>query len=160
MRSRDDAKPRAWNSTLPAPSEPMNRGSGLKKSGRLNPRNAERQAKASKRAASKHRAYMQSETRKAVDARAGGRCEIAVRMVLLDSVLVPAAIGANWEWQYGRYDRCEATDDLQHHHRTYARYGGKELPTDVIVACKPHHEFLEALKPAGNRRSRSQRSGS
>jgi hypothetical protein len=35
MKSRDDKPPRAWNSSLPAPSKPMNRGPGPKRSARL-----------------------------------------------------------------------------------------------------------------------------
>jgi hypothetical protein len=53
--------------------------------------------------------------------------------------------------------RCVELNGLQHHHKTYARFGGKELPEDILKVCKPHHDYLESMKPAGNRRSRSSR---
>ena len=121
----------------------------LKRSGKLKKSNPERQAKRRKAQASKHRKYMRSETRRIVDARANGQCEYRTRYehTYRDSC------------GYPRLDvefvRCHETDGLQHHHLSYARYGGDELPEDVLKVCKHHHEKLEAAKPAGNRFSRS-----
>lgn len=42
-----------------------------------------------------------------------------------------------------RYLRCETTTGLQVHHKTYARFGGEELPDDLQVLCKIHHEEIE-----------------
>lgn len=110
-------------------------------------RNPERQAKAMKRSAKKHRLYMASGCRAIVDARADGMCEFRQPVQVFDQLsAVPVLI-----YQV----RCTMTEGLQHHHRTYARYGGDELPEDVVVLCKPHHDFVESLKPAGNRFTRN-----
>ncbi len=114
--------------------------------------NPVRQAKVAKRSKAKHAKYMASETRKAVEARADGRCEVIIdgrgggvrSYVPRDAPAIPMWL----RW------RCDATTRLEHHHLTYARYGGDELPDDVAFICHDHHEYFERLKPAGNRRSR------
>jgi 5-methylcytosine-specific restriction endonuclease McrA len=47
--------------------------------------------------------------------------------------------------QLGYDMRCEETMGLQVHHKTYARFGGKELPEDLQVLCKRHHEWTEII---------------
>lgn len=41
--------------------------------------------------------------------------------------------------------RCPVRNRLTVHHRTYARFGGSELPEDLQVLCKPHHEEVEVM---------------
>ena len=131
----------------------------LKRSGKLKKSNPERQAKRRKAQASKHRKYMASETRKVVDARANGRCEAAVHeTVLVEARTIVLSIRDNPRLYAdgGEWERCE-NDATIHHHRTYARYGGNELPRDILKVCEHCHEAIEAQKPAGNRFSRSRR---
>jgi 5-methylcytosine-specific restriction endonuclease McrA len=45
--------------------------------------------------------------------------------------------------------RCPATtrtEMLTVHHRTYARFGGAELPEDIQTLCKPCHDRVHALE--------------
>lgn len=43
--------------------------------------------------------------------------------------------------------RCTETTRLQVHHVRYGwRFGGNELPSDLKVLCKQHHDELHALK--------------
>lgn len=63
--------------------------------------------------------------RKAALERAGFRCE---------------AYDATKQW------RCSETTTLQVHHVRYSRFGGRELPRDLMVCCKRHHEAIHALK--------------
>jgi hypothetical protein len=147
----------------PKKSKPIGRGPMPQRRTPVPKANPERQKRAAKRGAAKHRAYMASETRKVVDDRAGGRCEVRTILRIADrpkpAVVRMAGValpGEHVMLRIGdRVPRCEETEGLQHHHKTYARYGGNELPEDIVVACKPHHDYLESLKPAGNRRSRS-----
>ena len=121
--------------------------------------NPERQAKRRKAQASKHRKYMASETRSVVDARAAGRCEAAVHeTVLIEARTIVLSIRDNPKLYAdgGEWQRCE-NDATIHHHRTYARYGGNELPRDMLKVCEHCHEAIEAQKPAGNRFTRSRR---
>lgn len=114
--------------------------------------NPVRQAKVAKRSAAKHRKYMASATRLIVEERANGQCEVIIdergdRMrsyIPRSDSVTPTC--RRW--------RCESMARLEHHHLTYARYGGDELPEDVALVCHEHHEYFESLKPAGNRRSR------
>jgi 5-methylcytosine-specific restriction endonuclease McrA len=41
---------------------------------------------------------------------------------------------------------CQMTTTLQVHHVRYTRFGGRELPTDLKVLCKDHHEAEHAAK--------------
>jgi 5-methylcytosine-specific restriction endonuclease McrA len=34
----------------------------------------------------------------------------------------------------------------QVHHKTYARFGGNELPEDLMALCKEHHDRIEATQ--------------
>jgi hypothetical protein len=43
---------------------------------------------------------------------------------------------------------------LTHHHKTYARFGGKELPKDIAVLCDRHNEEAESKHPTRNRNYR------
>lgn len=38
---------------------------------------------------------------------------------------------------------CTETEHLQVHHKTNVRFGGDELPEDLIVYCKWHHDWVE-----------------
>jgi hypothetical protein len=76
----------------------------------------------------KLRKYRRSATYRAVKARAGGQCE--------------------WTAPHsGR--RCEQTEFLEHHHKRYLRFGGDELPNDVIVLCRTHHQYEDRHKLRG-----------
>ena len=108
--------------------------------------NPERQEKSKARYAKQLAAYRKSETFRIVKARAGGRCERR----------------GNPNFPDFRPDgRCIAVQSdgipMHHHHKTYARFGGSELPTDIELLCEWHHNEAEALKPAGNRFRRSTR---
>ena len=51
------------------------------------------------------------------------------------------------ETPYGVHSiRCPQKHRLTVHHKTYARFGGKELPGDLQVLCKHHHEEIEMTK--------------
>ena len=86
--------------------------------------NVERQAKRRKSYAQKLAAYRRSETYQIVTARAGGGCEAKTM-----------------------YGRCLSTDRLAHHHLRYQRFGGSELPSDMLVVCHACHERLESEHP-------------
>ena len=83
---------------------------------------------------------MRSETRKIVDARAAGRCEASV--MLTPNGLVVAGVSAI---PCNRY-RCE-NKAVAHHHLTYFRYGGDELPEDMLKVCRRCHDYLEHDHP-------------
>lgn len=106
--------------------------------------NPDRQAKRRKSYAQKLAAYRRSATYKLVEARAYGECEATFPRMSLDG-------GA---WIY----KCAASRAkdyrLTHHHKTYARFGGKELPEDIIVLCDTHNEQAESQHPTRNRNYR------
>lgn len=115
---------------------PIARGGRIARKTSIKKRNANRRA----RREAAYRAFMLSPEWKAIRAdaiaRAGQRCEHvepvpgAVRGALVMPVM-----------------RCPATTQLQVHHKTYARFGGRELPDDLQVLCKAHHDRVEAMKP-------------
>lgn len=132
-------------STITAPKKPIRKS---------NPENC---AKREKRRRSKHAAYMRSETRRIVDARAGQFCEAAVGSALLNrfDITVPNPLwnvsGAlGWSNAAGSWWRCQ-NEGRHHHHRTYARYGGDELPEDMLKVCTRCHEWLDKDKPSHRR---------
>lgn len=69
--------------------------------------------------------------RKAALQRAGFRCEE------LTPTRIPGTISVT---------RCPMTTTLTVHHKSYARFGGRELPKDLQVLCRAHHDATEALK--------------
>lgn len=85
----------------------------------------------------KYAAYLRSPEwkaqRKAALARAGHQCEQGAETAPYDL-------------------RCPETTRLHVHHMSYARLG-HELPKDLLVLCKRHHEEVEALKYPHRRRS-------
>ena len=111
---------------------PMQRGGRIKRGTTPLPKvNARQQAK--KRAA--YKSYLSSAAwkaiRKAALERAGGRCERE------------CTVRENWiTWVH----RCEETEKLTVHHLTYARFGGDELPDDLLVLCQSCHREIEAMK--------------
>lgn len=117
--------------------------------------NPEATAKRKKRQRSKHAKYMASQTRKDVEQRSGGRCEVALRLRAALIVKRSAPNYDGWVWMISHKDRevwircpSRATD---HHHKTYARYGGQELPEDMVHACEVCHAALEAEHPTRRR---------
>lgn len=90
----------------------------------------------------KYNAFMRSKKWKLIRAdalqRSGNRCE-AMRTFLQKSL---DADGAE-KWQEIEA-RCGATERLEVHHKTYARFGGNELPEDLMVMCHWCHEAHHA----------------
>lgn len=123
-------------------STPIPRGKPPVRKTRIPKVNVERQKKARARYAKKLQAYKRSETFAEVEARSNGQCEL---YHLVEKPGIVAWISFP--------NRCAqaATD---HHHKTYARFGGKERSDDILHVCKDCHALLESQKPAGNRRSR------
>lgn len=101
--------------------------------------NPERQAKRRAAYRKKLAAYRQSETYKIVERRAGGRCECTVPH-WSDSPMRVRCI-------HGR----GLGDRLTHHHKTYARFGGAELPEDIIVLCRRCNDYVESQHPTRRR---------
>lgn len=129
---------------MPRPTKPIARHARMKRE------NAERQAK--RRA--EYTAFMQSPEwraiRRAAIARAGRRCEhLDVRRAPgLERADVAPAVAT----------RCEATTGLTVHHLTYARFGGGELPEDLQVLCRAHHDAVHAAGGRARRWQRARRS--
>lgn len=77
-------------------------------------------------------------------ARAGGQCEC------LAGGFHSTATFENWQQRYGDtwqgYTRCSATENLHAHHKSYPKSRPLEA-SDLTICCKPHHEYLESLKP-------------
>lgn len=111
--------------------------------------NAERLAKRRKSYAQKLAAYKRSETYRIVEARAEGRCEGVTRYenAWKDSCGYPRR-----DVQHVRCHREEESGGKKfaHHHYTYVRFGGNELPGDMRKLCDPCHAVEEAKHP--NRR--------
>lgn len=42
-------------------------------------------------------------------------------------------------------EHCESTSNLEIHHKTYERFG-HELPNDLEILCKPHHDEADRLR--------------
>lgn len=140
MRKLPFAKPpkrspreRQFNSSLPKSAAPT-----LQRGGKIKPRNEKQSAKRRERYSAKLAAYKRSETYKIVEARANGQCEF---IVTPDSRSIT---------QFDAH-RCFVTrtkeTPLAHHHRTYSRFGGDELPDDILVLCEHHHAIAEAAYP-------------
>lgn len=80
--------------------------------------------------------------RKAAIERAGNRCEQFERIDL------PAPFAGILSKEYVR---CSNTENLTVDHKTYARFGGRECPSDLQVLCRFHHNRKSAL--TGKRKS-------
>lgn len=120
---------------------------GTKKIPKVNPA---KQAKRRRGYRVKLAAYRRSVTYKLVEARAGGRCERVMTML-------------PWPHEQrchmrrdgeGVYFAFGAKQRLTHHHKTYARFGGKELPSDIELLCDAHHAEEEAKHPTRHRNYR------
>lgn len=157
--SRRKKRPRKFNSTLPVvadakrrPKKPLPASNRPRRSKGLKKVNPERQAKRRKAYAQKLAAYRRSETYRLVEARAGNRCEhftYTTTLTMLGDKQHP-----DFPPVYGIVRCCthraEGTT-LTHHHKTYARFGGKELPEDIIVLCDRHNAEAESKYPTRNR---------
>jgi hypothetical protein len=85
-------------------------------------------------------------------------CEAKIHYEVPDRPAYPAAYVADivapgtkiFITMCGHTTRCKnpATD---HHHLTYARYGGDELPEDMLHACERCHNWLESQHPTRKR---------
>lgn len=120
-----------------AAKKPLKRGSPLK-AGKPLAKSTKPLAKAGetkRKKVDRQKAYYASAVwkakRKAALKRAGNQCEFSC-----------------WYYFPGpnecRWLRCEELEGLHVHHKTNARFGGDELPEDLVVYCKPHHDLVEA----------------
>lgn len=127
----DPAKVRAWQEKSRKP---------LKKS-KLKAVNVKRTKKKRKSYAQKLAAYRRSETYKIVEARSGGRCENVVQVGGFVPGTAIRTVNAN---------RCCQPAKV-HHHKTYARFGGRELPEDMLHLCDSCNGFIESQHPTRRR---------
>lgn len=102
--------------------------------------NLERVAKRKESYRKKLAAYRKSETYKVVQQRAAGRCEFTVTYKTPGTEQIV---------------RCDETTGLQHHHLSYRRMGGKEIPEDIQVLCKQHHAWIESTQHPTRKHGRS-----
>lgn len=107
-----------------------------KKIAKVNP---ERLAKRRASYAKKLGAYRRSDTRKLVEVRSGGRCERTIDRVDIGFGICEV--------------RCPNPAKV-HNHKTYARFGGQELPNDIEHLCKSCNEKYEAQHTTRNRNYR------
>lgn len=123
---------------------------GLARNSSLKKVNVARQAKRRERYRKGLAAYKKSECYKIVEARAQDACEgmdttvhewSAKNPVLTPKKVAPYRCGA--ARYYGHR--------LTHHHLTYSRFGGRELPADIIVLCDRHNREAEAKHPTRQR---------
>lgn len=49
-------------------------------------------------------------------------------------------------------ERCDACTGLELHHKTYERFG-RELPSDLEILCKRHHEEADRKREAALKRA-------
>lgn len=76
--------------------------------------------------------------RKEALARAGHQCEhqhSAQEVLFVENILQRP-----WD------GRCVERTNLHVHHKTNVRFGGDELPEDLMVLCEYHHAIEERLK--------------
>lgn len=79
--------------------------------------------------------------------RAGKQCEVWLSTETYPSygpIMIPPYTAGNTVTTH--VWRCEATEDLEAHHLRYPK-GRKIEGRDLTIACKPHHDYLESLKP-------------
>lgn len=138
---------RVWNSTLVRRAE-LARGKGPSRKTKLKAVNVDRDRRHRREYDRKLSAYRRSETYRVVDARARGRCE--GRVTAFRPFPTPPFPHGVLEVE----TRCTATEGLEHHHRTYARFGGQELPEDVAVLCRSCHAREEQLNHPHRRHGR------
>jgi len=135
--------------SMPRQSSPM--PERTKRIPKVNPKRA---AKRDKGYAAGLKRYHASETAKIVKARADGRCEF---LVADDAERIPRVIAVRVDRPAPKgYSRCnQPCRAMQDHHLTYARFGGDELPEDIVRGEPGCHEYVEAMKAAHRRRRRS-----
>lgn len=70
--------------------------------------------------------------------RAGNRCEMSVPLLadIGNNVARHVELGMR---------RCPETERLHAHHRHYPKTRTLEA-SDLLIVCKPHHEYLESQK--------------
>lgn len=123
----------------------LSRFSTLERKTPIAKRNRERQVKKDRAYQAALRRYRASETWKIVEARCQKRCEFAVLDATgFDDRPRVVDIRIDRELPPG-YRRC-GKRRRDHHHTTYARLGGDELPEDVLAGCPGCHEYVEATK--------------
>lgn len=54
--------------------------------------------------------------------------------------------------RHHKCEKCKTSKDLQVHHLNYDRWGGDELPSDLMVLCRKHHMSIHGLKPEKKKR--------
>lgn len=147
VASRSDAKkplPQKSSKTLSVALSGVGRGrtgGGLKGRSKLRKVNPERLVKRRALYRKKLAAYRKSETYKQVEARSGGRCERTWDFAPSDSK----------GWVHDPvWTRCPFFA-VVHHHKTYARFGGKELPTDIAHLCATCNALAESQHPTRRR---------
>jgi 5-methylcytosine-specific restriction endonuclease McrA len=116
-------------------SGPIKRKKALKRSTTLRKVNPEAKAKRVKKQKAFYSSAAWKKLRKDALERAGDQCEYvhSIREVLF----VENILQRPWE------GRCVERTGLQVHHKTNARFGGKERLEDLQVLCKDHHELVE-----------------
>ena len=115
-------------------------GRGTKPIRKVNP---ERQAKRRQSYAKKLAAYKRSKTYKIVEARSGGRCERTKDVAWTHECM-----------SFGPICFCEGrcpNPARIHNHKTYARFGGNELPEDVEHLCDECNALYESQHPTRQR---------
>ncbi len=155
MKSISAKKLKALGGKLPWSSITSPRKTPKRSTKKIRAVNPERLAKRRKRYTAALRRYRASETYKIVQQRAAGRCEASLRFARQGQSLVLVEIRDGLEWvANGEYVRCTETDDLEHHHRTYARAGGDELPSDMCVSGPRCHGWIERVNHPTRRNGR------
>lgn len=98
--------------------------------------------------------YLRSATwkakRKEALERAGYQCERRIRFTFDSEEF------CSWRCTGGYGRDLPPASELHVHHKTYARFGGEELPDDLEVLCPYHHAIEEAKHPTRKRRHRHQ----
>lgn len=154
--SKPHPSPRSWNSSMPIAKKKIGgtrkarplASKPLARKSKIKPVNPDRLAKRRAEYRKKLAAYKKSETYKFVEARCAGGCEHEFPAIVHHDPVSGSTLTVRHLCAVVRPER------LTHHHKTYARFGGKELPEDIIVLCDRHNKEAESKHPTRNRRWR------